>query len=359
MADYDKFFIDESPPARPVTGARPAAIKASPKEEPAGADNYSDFFIKDGDKKPEDTSIKPSYIAGGIGAVAGPIVQTAIESQTGPTRAAAIQAAKAAEEAQKNARFTQLFDEYLLKHGIAPGTATTALDITNNAVPTKIEVPGLAKERAQQFGAKSVFEAGRQQKDLMEDLFRRGLVAEPFEATATRMGPTTASPTGRLLLTQAGAYDVDAAQQATNANELAARKDVLRRGAEVVGKQIAAETPGPLSRVASAAGRVLRSPVTGGVLGGLAAGLSVPEAMDRWQQGDRSGAVLTALGGASGIASMVPGLGIPAAAVGAGAAGATYVNDVIKQRLPMPSISMGFPGMSANSVLNPKNSTTP
>ena len=88
-------------------------------------------------------------------------------------------------------------------------------------------------------------------------------------------------------------------------------------------KRLAAATPGPMSKLAS----VAKGPVVGGALGGAGAGMSFYEAYQRYMNGDTSGAVLSALAGAGGLMSMVPGLQVPGLAVGLGATGAQYALD--------------------------------
>jgi len=87
-----------------------------------------------------------------------------------------------------------------------------------------------------------------------------------------------------------------------------------------------------------------------GPLAGLGTGMSFYEAYQRYMAGDRTGAVLSALAGAGGLMSMVPGLQIPGIALGLGATGAQYAVDKYNEpaapksdpmALPPPSVTPG------------------
>ena len=76
----------------------------------------------------------------------------------------------------------------------------------------------------------------------------------------------------------------------------------------------------------------------------------VYEAYQRYMNGDRSGMVLSALAGAGGLMSMVPGLQIPGLALGLGATAAQYGLDKYNEpaaptanpmALPPPSVTPG------------------
>ena len=96
--------------------------------------------------------------------------------------------------------------------------------------------------------------------------------------------------------------------------------------------RLADATPGPLSKAA----KVATSPIVGGALSGAGAGLSFYEAYRRFMDGDRSGAVISALGGAGALASMVPGLGLAGAAVGLASMPALHINDMLKDKTTTP-----------------------
>lgn len=108
--------------------------------------------------------------------------------------------------------------------------------------------------------------------------------------------------------------------------------------------RLAEATPGPMAKAA----KVAASPIVGGALSGAGAGLSFYEAYRRFMDGDRSGAVISALGGAGALASMVPGLGVPGAAVGLASMPALHINDLLKGKadrsIPEMNVDlMGFP----------------
>jgi methyl coenzyme M reductase beta subunit len=84
------------------------------------------------------------------------------------------------------------------------------------------------------------------------------------------------------------------------------------------------------------AAEVVKSPIVGGALAGAGAGLSFYDAYRRFMDGDRSGAVISALGGTGALASMVPGLGLPGAAVGLASMPALYINDLLKEKTTAP-----------------------
>jgi hypothetical protein len=104
------------------------------------------------------------------------------------------------------------------------------------------------------------------------------------------------------------------------------------RGGVIVGPEIGAKTPPPppepkpapakpSSRFPTAAryaGALLKYPV-GGALAGLGTGATLADVYNRYYGGDKTGATISGLGGAAGLASMfVPSMGaLPAAAVAA------------------------------------------
>ncbi|MEI8285919.1 MAG: hypothetical protein WCG15_01330 [Actinomycetes bacterium] len=96
---------------------------------------------------------------------------------------------------------------------------------------------------------------------------------------------------------------------------------------------------------AKLAGRYLSGP-----LAGLGSGMSFYEAYQRYMDGDTSGAVLSALAGAGGLATLVPGLQIPGLALMGGATAAQYGLDKFNQPAaptpnpmapPPPSVTPG------------------
>lgn len=242
------------------------------------------------------------------------------------------------------------------------GGLPSQLDVIQHATAGREPTSSLSRERGQQFGTKSTFEAGRAQKALLDDMIRRGLVPPTsLDELSLRLGTTVpASGESRVLTTQAGAYDVEQAraaeaerarrtaeaqrrvqelQQTRLARERTAaalseaseRARAAQTAQATAASQLAEATPGPLSQVAKAVGR----PVMGG-LAGVGAGLSFYEALQRWQQGDRSGSVIAALGGLGSAASLIPGLGVAGGAVGLASMPAMYINDILKGKIAPP-----------------------
>jgi hypothetical protein len=111
-----------------------------------------------------------------------------------------------------------------------------------------------------------------------------------------------------------------------NASASTQRAAAMPAAEAAAAARLAEATPGPMAKAA----KVVTSPIVGGALSGAGAGLSFYEAYRRFMEGDRSGAVIAALGGAGALASMVPGLGLPGAAVGVASMPAMYANDVLK-----------------------------
>ena len=218
--------------------------------------------------------------AGAVGAVGGPTLQRFVERHAGPDAAEAAQIRRTEAQARRAARAQQILDEYLM----GPSTSTVFAD-----------APGMT---ATDNGV----------------LAPRDVVQQRAEATAA----------------------VQAQEEARRAEQL---RRITQQGEEYAARQVARETPGPLSRFGRALGAAVKSPITSGALGGLGAALSVPEALERYRSGDTAGAVIAALGGISGLVSMVPGLGIPAAVVGAGTIPAMYLNDIRKGKIAPPDFS--------------------
>jgi hypothetical protein len=121
---------------------------------------------------------------------------------------------------------------------------------------------------------------------------------------------------------------VDKLLENANANASAStqRAAAMPAAEAAAAARLAEATPGPMAKAA----KIATSPIVGGALSGAGAGLSFYEAYRRYMEGDRSGAVIAALGGAGALASMVPGLGLPGAAVGIASMPAMYANDVLK-----------------------------
>lgn len=271
-------------------------------------------------------------VATGVGAVSGPLAQKGM-SKLLPTKEmrTAEGVKKLQEEQRVKDMLLKLRDEELLKAGIQPEQLATPKAQTSgtkwyqNWAGGSKEIAGgvpeaaatyqrskgqgeVTKKLTKKFGP-DLFggEPGQIKESLVDRLIRQGKEAE---ATAS------------------------ARAAATPAAEAAAAK------------RLADATPGPMSKAAS----VVKSPFVGGALGGAGAGMSFYEAYQRYMNGDTSGAVLSALAGAGGLMTMVPGLQIPGLAVGLGATGAQYALDkynepaaptVNPMASPPPSVTPG------------------
>ena len=121
-------------------------------------------------------------------------------------------------------------------------------------------------------------------------------------------------------------------RSAQAAQQQAQTQQAMQSAARQAVEHVAEARPGPLSQV----GRSLTGPRMSGALGGLGAGLSAYEAYQRFQEGDRSGAVIAALGGLGSAASLIPGLGLAGGAVGLASMPAMYINDILKGKIPTP-----------------------
>lgn len=269
-------------------------------------------------------------VATGVGAVSGPLVQKGM-SKLLPTKEmrTAEGVKKLQEEQRVKDMLKALTDEELLKAGIQPEAAaakapTSGTKWYQNWAGGSKEIAGgvpeaaatyqrskgqgeVTKKLTKKFGP-DLFggEPGQIKESLVDRLIRQGKEAE---------AATTARAT------------------ATPAAEAAAAK------------RLADATPGPLAKVAN----VVKAPLVGGALGGAGAGMSFYEAYQRYMNGDTSGAVLSALAGAGGLMSMVPGLQIPGIAIGLGATGAQYALDKYNE----PAAP------TANPMASPPPSVTP
>ena len=269
-------------------------------------------------------------VATGVGAASGPLVQKGI-GKLFPTKEmrTAEGVKKLQEEQRVKDMLKALTDEELLKAGIQPEAAaakapTSGTKWYQNWAGGNKEVAGgvpeaaakyqrskgqgeVTKNLTKKFGP-DLFsgEPGQIKESLVDRLIRQGK-----EAEATTSARAAATP----------AAEAEAA------------------------KRLAAATPGPMSKAAS----VVKGPFVGGALGGAGAGMSFYEAYQRYMNGDTSGAVLSALAGAGGLMTMVPGLQIPGLAVGLGATGAQYALDKYNE----PAAP------TANPMASPPPSVTP
>lgn len=275
--------------------------------------------------------------AGAVGVVGGPTLQKFVERHAGPDAAEAAQIRRTEAQARRAARAQQILDEYLMGHGVAPTTGRDKVSAILQGTIGDADTTGRARmvggntETAQTAAAEKW--AAQRAKDLN---------LPPTSKIFAEAPGLTSTPNGILIPRDVALKEADAAA-VRNVQEETRRAEQLRKitqqGEEYAARQVARETPGPLSRFGRALGAAVKSPITSGALGGLGAALSVPEALERYRSGDTSGAVIAALGGISGLASMVPGLGIPAAVVGAGTIPAMYLNDIRKGKIAPPDFS--------------------
>jgi hypothetical protein len=248
-------------------------------------------------------------VATGTGALSGPLVQKGMSNLFPTQEMRTAEGVKKLQEEQRVKDMLKAFqDEELLKLGIQPEAPVTSKTPTsgtkwykNWAGGNKEIAGGVPKAAAQ-------YQRSKGQGDITKDLTKR-FGAEMF---AGEPGQIKESLVDRLI------REGKEAEAATKA-----RAAAIPIAEAEAAKRLAAATPGPMSKVAS----VAKGPLVGGALGGAGAGMSFYEAYQRYINGDTSGAVLSALAGAGGLMSMVPGLQIPGLAVGLGATGAQYALD--------------------------------
>jgi Mannosyl-glycoprotein endo-beta-N-acetylglucosaminidase len=199
------------------------------------------------------------------------------------------------------------------------------------AVPAEVGAERLAEIEAAQQAERESSILGRQTAAFAER-----------EAEAQRI----------LQAQQEAAAQVRASRERRSAAELAARemRAQASESARLAGKistreqnyadavaeaeRLAKERRGPLSRFLTGAGyKASKAPIMLGALGGLGTGLSFADAVERYKQGDRTGAVLSALEGGFSAASMVPPFNPATAAVrGIGTVGGLSLAPIILLR---------------------------
>jgi len=243
-------------------------------------------------------------VATGLGAVSGPLIQKGM-AKLFPTQE--MRTAEGIKKLQEEQRIREtlkaLQDEELLKLGIQPETPvktpTSGTKWYQNWAGGKKEIAGGVPQAAGQY------QRGKGQGDVTKVLTKK-YSAEMF---AGEPGQIKESLVDRLIRE---GKEAEAAAKA--------RAEAMPIAEAAAAKRLADATPGPLSKVVN----VAKGPIVGGALGGAGAGLSFYEAYQRYMNGDRSGMVLSALAGAGGLMSMVPGLQIPGLALGLGATAAQY-----------------------------------
>jgi hypothetical protein len=247
-------------------------------------------------------------VATGVGAASGPLVQKGMAKLFPTQEMRTAEGVKKLQEEQRIKDMLQkLRDEELLKAGIqpeaAPSRATTSGTkwYQNWAGGSKEIAGGVPEAAATYQRSKGQGEVTKKlTKKFGPDLFS-GEPGQPKESLVDRL----------IRQGKEAEAATSARAAATPAAEAAAAK------------RLADATPGPMSKLAN----VAKAPLVGGALGGAGAGMSFYEAYQRYMNGDRSGMVLSALAGAGGLMSMVPGLQIPGLALGLGATGAQYALD--------------------------------
>ncbi len=337
--EMEKELLERFGISTPIAPKVPAAAASSAApgvaDTAGGGSTPTDVVVPTPIKYPMGLTPDQVRLGAGIaGVVGGPTAQRFVERHAGPEAAEATRVARAEAQARMAARSQQLRDEYLLSHGIAPPPGRDQVSAILQGTIGDVGTTGRAREAG--FNAETSQRAGAEK--LAAQRARELGLTSTAQVFAEAPG-MTATENGILVPRDVAQQRADAAAVRNAQAEVlhaAQSEQVARQAEQHAAQQIARETPGPLRRFGKALGAAVKSPITGGALGGLGAALSVPEAIERWHSGDRSGAVIAALGGASGLASMVPGLGIPAAVVGAGTIPAMYINDVMKGKIAPP-----------------------
>lgn len=274
------------------------------------------------------TPEQEKYAAGAAGAVVGPAVQRMAEKAIPSEAARTAAGIKDLTEQQKLQRLLRnMHEEELLRAGLKPidltGEASSGAKWMRNWAGIDRPITGgvpeasaayqrmkgqgpVTSKMTQRWGPTPVGEPGKPKEPLVDRLLRQGTEAE-----------------------QAVARQATAAEQAG----LAAQA------------RLAEAIPGPLA----AMGRAFRSPVVQGPLAGAAAGMSFYEAYQRFLEGDRSGAVIDALGGAGAIMTMIPGLQLPGLGLALGSIPAQTINQGLKN----PESRRGINEIQVDQLGNP------
>ena len=259
--------------------------------------------------------------AAGTGAILGPGLQKTAETVFPSKEMRTAAGVKKLKEQQQMAQMLEnMRNEELLRLGIQPETtskgATSGTKWLQNWAGMDREIAGGVPEGA------AAYNRSKGQGKISGRLTKMYGPLAPGQSIADKL----------LANSQANAAAATQRAAAMPAAEAAAAA------------RLADATPGPLTKAA----KVATSPIVGGALAGAGAGLGFYEAYRRYLDGDRSGAVIAALGGAGALASMVPGLGTPGAAVGLASMPALHINDLIKGKadrsIPEMNVDlMGFP----------------
>lgn len=263
-----------------------------------------------------------STIGGGL---AGPAIKKIAEYAFPSEEVRAAEGIRKMKEATELQKMQQeLINQELLKKGINPADLPGGASKTsgtkwmqNWAGQDKI-IEGGVPEAAQ------AYQRGKPQGKVSGKFYKK------FGTSTREPGQPVQSTVDRLI------------EQGKKAEETAA--NLAKAGPEAeaqVAAQISKATPGPLQRF----GTILKSPYTSGVLGGAGAGLSFYDAYDRYMNGDRSGAVISALGGLGSMATLVPGLQGPGLALSLGSIPVQYLHDYLMQQnaAPQPPLQQMAP----------------
>lgn len=247
--------------------------------------------------------------AAGTGAILGPGLQKTAETVFPSKEMRTAAGIKKLKEQQQMAQMLEnMRNEELLRLGIqpeaAPRSTTSGTKWLQNWAGMDREIAGGVPEGA------AAYNRSKGQGKISGRLTKLYGPLEPGQSIADK------------LLANSRANEAVAAQRAA----------AMPAAEAAAAARLAEATPGPLSK----AGKVVASPIVGGALSGAGAGLSFYEAYRRYQDGDRSGAVIAALGGVGALASMVPGLGLPGAGVGLASMPAMYINDLLKNKTTAP-----------------------
>jgi len=263
-------------------------------------------------------------VATGVGAASGPLVQKGMGKLFPTQEMRTAEGVKKLQEEQRVKDMLQkLRDEELLKAGIQPEpvaakTPTSGTKWYQNWAGGNKEIAGGVPQAAGQY------QRSKGQGEVTKNLTKK-FGPDLFTGEPGQIKPSLVD---RLI---AQGKEAEAATAARNAAMPAAEAAAAKRLADA--------TPGPMSKLAS----VAKAPLVGGALGGAGAGMSFYEAYQRYMNGDTSGAVLSALAGAGGLMSMVPGLQIPGLAVGLGATGAQYALDKYNEPAAPKANPMALP----------------
>jgi hypothetical protein len=339
LADIDPLFADTTANANPVDSSaildRLAEIDPM-LVAPLGSTTTTTEKPKPKGRQPLApvtglTAGQEQAAVGGMGAVAGPIVQKGMEKLFPTQEMRTAEGIKNLQEQQRIKDALKAFqDEELLKLGIqpeapvTPKTPTSGTKWYKNWAGGKKEIDGGVPKAAAQY------QRSKGQGDITKGLTKK----YGTDLFSGEPGQIKESLVDRLI------REGKEAEAATKAR--AAAMPVAEAAAA---KRLADATPGPMSKLAS----VAKAPLVGGALGGAGAGMSFYEAYQRYMNGDTSGAVLSALAGAGGLMTMVPGLQVPGLAIGLGATGAQYALDKYNE----PAAP------TANPMASPPPSVTP